>query len=73
MLPVINRNFIVYLCNQIKNMILLYTYIEDKEYTEYGITFAKTMFVVLVDMPFNTTFDSVENIHYQYDLNETNT
>ena len=55
------------------NMDLIYTYIEDKEYTEYGITFAKTMYVVLVDMPFDTTFDSIENMHLQYDLNETNT
>jgi hypothetical protein len=55
------------------NKDLIYIYIEDKEYTEYGVTFAKTMYVVLVDMPFDTTFDSVENIHYQYDLNITNT
>ena len=73
MLPVINGNLIVYLCNQIKNMILQYTYIEDEEYIERGISFGLKGYIVLVNMPFDTTFDSVEDFHLQYDLNETNT
>jgi hypothetical protein len=55
------------------NMDLIYIYIEEEDYYERGIAFGKPMYAVLVNTPFDTTFDSVENIHYQYDLNETKT
>jgi len=54
-------------------MKLIYTYIEDQEYIERGISFGLSAYIVLVNQPFDTTFSSVEDIHLQYDLNETNT
>ena len=65
-------NYIVYLWNEIK-MNLIYTYIENEEFIERGISFGMKAYYVLVNQPFDTTFGSVEEMHLQYDLNETNT
>lgn len=53
-------------------MNLIYTYIEDEEFIERGISFGMKAYYVLVNQPFDTTFGSVEDFHLQYDLNETN-
>jgi hypothetical protein len=52
---------------------IIYTYIESEMQFENGIPIGFPAYIVLCNMPFDRTFDSLEIIHYQYDINETYT
>jgi hypothetical protein len=52
---------------------ITYIYIETQEHFEQGIPVGYRAYIVQCNMPFDCTFDSIDGIHFQYDLNESNT
>jgi hypothetical protein len=59
--------------HHLKKAMIIYTYIESDMQFEDGTPIGYQAYIVLCNLPYSSTFENIDNIHYQYDLNETNT
>ena len=63
----------MYICASFKNAMIIYTYIESEMQFDNYSPIGYQAYIVLCNLPYSSTIENIEYIHYQYDLNETNT